>query len=207
MKNTFKFILAFAVVASFAFMKPSENEPKKTINVVIDAGHGGQDEGAKFEGFSEKEIVASIAQKIKKNNANKNVIIHLTRADDTFISLTDRANFINEIKPDLVLSIHVNNNVNKQASGFELFISPKNENYENSKKIANDLNTRFVTNHNVKSRGVKDANFNILRSTPFPSITIELGYISNENDRKFLTNNADQEKIATTILEVISAIK
>lgn len=207
MKNAFKFILAFAVVASFAFIKPSENDPKKTINVVIDAGHGGQDQGAKFGAFSEKEIVASIAQKIKKNNKDNNVIIHLTRSDDNFITLADRANFINEIKPDLVLSIHVNNNANKQASGFELYISPKNENYENSKKIADDLNTRFVTNHNVKSRGVKEANFTILKNTPFPAVTVELGFISNENDRKYLTNNADQEKIATTILEAISAIK
>lgn len=207
MKNAFKFILAFAVVASFAFIKPTENDPKKTINVVIDAGHGGQDEGAKFGAFSEKEIVASIAQKIKKNNKDKNVIIHLTRSDDNFITLADRANFINEIKPDLVLSIHVNNNANKQASGFELYISPKNENYENSKKIADDLNTRFVTNHNVKSRGVKEANFTILKNTTFPAVTVELGFISNENDRKYLTNNADQEKIATTILEAISAIK
>lgn len=207
MKNAFKFILAFAIVASFAFMKPNSNDPKKTITVVIDAGHGGQDEGAKFGVFSEKEIVASIAQKIKKNNKDKNVIIHLTRSDDNFITLADRANFINEIKPDLVLSIHVNNNANKQTSGFELYISPKNENYENSKKIADDLNTRFATNHNVKSRGVKEANFTILKNTPYPAVTIELGFISNENDRKFLTNNADQEKIAVTILEAISAIK
>ncbi len=207
MRNAFKFILAFAVVASFAFMKPNTNDPKKIINVVIDAGHGGQDDGAKFGAFSEKEIVASIAQKIKKNNIDKNVIIHLSRTDDTFISLADRANFINEIKPDLVLSIHVNNNANKQASGFELYISPKNENYENSKKIADDLNTRFVTNHNIKSRGVKEANFTILKNTAFAAVTVELGFISNENDRKYLTNNADQEKIATTILEAISAIK
>lgn len=207
MKNGFKLIVAFAVFACFAFMKPNTNDPKKTITVVIDAGHGGQDEGAKFGEFSEKEIVASIAQKIKKNNTNKNVIIHLTRTDDKFITLADRANFINEIKPDLVLSIHVNNNANKQASGFELYISPKNENYENSKKIADDLNTRFATNHNVKPRGVKEANFTILKNTAFPAVTLELGFISNENDRKFLTNTNDQEKIAVTILEAISAIK
>lgn len=206
MKNGFKLIVAFAVFACFAFMKPNTNDPKKTITVVIDAGHGGQDEGAKFGEFSEKEIVASIAQKIKKNNTNKNVIIHLTRTDDKFITLADRANFINEIKPDLVLSIHVNNNANKQASGFELYISPKNENYENSKKIADDLNSRFITNHNLKSRGVKNASFMLLKESEYPSITLELGFLSNENDRKYLTDQNEQEKIATTILETISAL-
>lgn len=207
MKNTLKFILAFAVFASFAFTTPSENDPKKTITVVIDAGHGGKDDGATFQGFTEKEIVASIAQKIKKNNLNTNVIIHLTRTDDNFITLIDRANFINEIKPDLVLSLHVNNNKNAMLSGVELYVSPKNANYESSKKIADVLNTVLVNNHNLRSAGVKEANFTILKNTEFPAITVELGYISNENDRKYLTSNADQNKIAATILEAISTLK
>lgn len=206
MKNTFKFILACTVLACFAFMKPNSNDPKKTITVVIDAGHGGHDDGAKFEGFSEKEIVASFAQKIKANNTDKNVIIHLTRTDDTFLSLEDRAKFINELKPDLILSLHVNGLKNSNASGVELYVSPKNAQYDISKKIAEDLSSRFVNNHGLKSRGVKDANFNILRSTDFPSITVELGFLSNEYDRNYLTDNNQQEKIAETILELISTL-
>lgn len=204
MKNTFKLILAFVVVASFAFIKPSENEPKKIINVVIDAGHGGHDEGMTVNGFTEKEIVASIAKKIKANNSNKNVVIHLTRTDDNFLSLQDRATLINELKPDLVLSLHVNGNENTNASGVEFYISPKNIMYENSKKIAEDLNSRFVNNHNLNSRGIKDANFTILKDTEYPAITVELGFLSNEKDRKYLTDGDQQEKIAATILEMIS---
>jgi len=206
MKNTFKFILALVVVASFAFIKPKENDSKKTITVVIDAGHGGHDNGMTFEGLSEKEIVASIAQKIKKNNSDKNIAIHLTRTDDQFISLQDRTNFINNLKPDLVLSLHVNGNKNSETSGIELYISPTNVTYENSKKIAEDSNARFVNNNNLKSRGVKDANFTILRDTKYPSITVELGFLSNDNDRVYLTNNEQQEKIAESILELISSL-
>lgn len=206
MKNGFKLIVAFAVFACFAFMKPNTNDPKKTITVVIDAGHGGQDEGAKFGEFSEKEIVASIAKKIKKNNTNSNIIIHLTRTEDRFISLQDRVKYINNIKPNLVLSLHVNGNKNKEASGVELYISSKNTMYETSKKIADDLNSRFITNHNLKSRGVKNASFMLLKESEYPSITLELGFLSNENDRKYLTDQNEQEKIATTILETISAL-
>lgn len=207
MKNTFKFILAFAVVASFAFMKPTSKDPKKVITVVIDAGHGGNDHGMTVDGFSEKEIVFLIAQKIKKNNSDKNVIIHLTRTEDEFIALKDRAKFINDLKPNLVLSLHVNGNENKEASGVELYISPKNVSYDVAKNIAEDLNARLITNHNLKSRGVKDANFMILRETTHPSITVELGFLSNENDRSYLTNDEQQEKIAATILEAISELK
>lgn len=206
MKNTLRFIFAFAVLASFAFIKPKDNDPKKTITVVIDAGHGGHDEGMTIDGFSEKEIVVSIAQKIKKNNSDKNVVIHLTRTDDQFISLQDRTNFINNLKPDLVLSLHVNGNKNSEASGVELYIFPKDETYENSKKIAQDLNTRFVNNNNLKSRGVKDANFKILKDTNYPSITVELGFLSNTNDRAYLTDDEQQEKIAASILELISTL-
>ena len=206
MKNTFKFILACTVLACFAFIKPNSNDPKKTITVVIDAGHGGHDDGAKFEGFSEKEIVASFAQKIKANNTDKNVIIHLTRTEDNFISLQDRAKFINELKPDLVLSLHVNGNENTDASGVEFYISPKSSTYENAKIIAENLNSRFVNNNGLKSRGVKDANFTLLRDTEYPSITVELGFLSNENDRNYLTDNNQQEKIAATILELISTL-
>lgn len=207
MKNTFKFILAFALVTSFAFIKPSENDPKKTITVVIDAGHGGQDDGMTVEGFTEKQIVASIAQKIKQNNSDKNVIIHFTRTDDTFVSLQDRSKFINEIKPDLVLSLHVNGNPNVEASGVECYVSPKNAMYEKSKTIADDLNARLVSNNNLKSRGVKEANFTMLRDSQYPSITVELGFLSNANDREYLTNVGHHEKIANTILETIYAIK
>jgi N-acetylmuramoyl-L-alanine amidase len=206
MKNTFKFILAITVVTCFAFVKPTFNNPNKTITVVIDAGHGGHDDGMKTAGYSEKEIVASIAQKIKNSNFNQNVNIHLTRTDDSFISLQDRAKLINDLKPDLVLSLHVNGNKNPEVSGVEFYVSPKNAKYEDAKKIAEDLNNRFVTNHNLKSRGVKEANFLLLRDSEYPTITVELGFLSNENDRKYLTDDSHQEKIAATILELISTL-
>lgn len=205
MKNTFKFILSLTVFTLFAFNTPP-NDPKKTINVVIDAGHGGQDNGVMIDGFSEKEIVAKITEKIRKNNTNTNVIIHLTRHDDQFISLQDRAKFINEIKPDLVLSLHVNSNKNTDASGVEFYVSPKNVTYAYAKIIAEKLNSTFITKHSFKSRGVNEANFLILRDTEFPSVTVELGFLSNKNDRSYLTSEVEQEKIANTILEVISKL-
>jgi N-acetylmuramoyl-L-alanine amidase len=197
MKNTLRFILALTIVTSFAFMKPVKNAPKKTINVVIDAGHGGHDHGMTVDRFTEKEIVASIAEKIKKNNSNKNVVIHLTRTEDNFISLQERAKLINELQPDLVLSLHVNGNKSTEASGIEIYISPQSSKYENSKLIAT---------HNFKSRGVKDANFMLLRETAYPSITVELGFLSNENDRQYLTNDNQQDKIAIAILETIAEL-
>ena len=178
----------------------------KDCRAVVGLMHQYMDDGMKTAGYSEKEIVASIAQKIKSSNFNQNVNIHLTRTDDSFISLQDRAKLINDLKPDLVLSLHVNGNKNAEVSGVEFYVSPKNAKYEDAKKIAEDLNNRFVTNHNLKSRGVKEANFLLLRDSEYPTITVELGFLSNENDRKYLTDENQQEKIAATILELISTL-
>lgn len=79
--------------------------------------------------------------------------------------------------------------------------------YAQAKTIAEDLNSRFITNHDLKSRGVKDANFTLLKESEYPSITVELGFLSNESDRKYLTDQNEQEKIATTILEAIATLK
>lgn len=83
-ENATKLFLTLTAVLSFAFVKPTPSESKQ-IHVVIDASQGGSDFGATFEGANEKRIVEQITHKIKF--LNKNVVIHLTRSEDKFISL------------------------------------------------------------------------------------------------------------------------
>ena len=111
MKKAIPFFLTFATIVSFAFVTTNSVKSKQ-INVVIDAGHGGSDFGATSSSGIEKQIVAQITDKIKFLNKNGNVTIHLTRIGDQFLSLNDRSAMINKIKPDLVLSLHVNQNLN-----------------------------------------------------------------------------------------------
>lgn len=206
MKNTFKIIVALLVVGSFAFIAPKDSKSKQ-ITVVIDAGHGGEDDGMKINEASEKEIILNITKKIKFQNKDKDIVIHLTRNDDEFVSLIDRTNFINKIKPDLVLSLHVNGIKNETASGIEFFINKENPKYEESKAIAEKLNTKMVKNHSLKSRGVKEAKIFLLRKSEAPAVNVELGFLSNPSDRKFLTDEKQQSRIASTILELITEMK
>jgi len=206
MKNSFKIILALIVVGSLAFIAP--NDPKsKQITVVIDAGHGGKDHGQTIDEISEKEIVEKITNKIKSQNRNKDIIIHVTRDTDEFVSLKDRTDYINKIKPDLVLSLHVNAVKNSTASGIEFFINKENSNYEKSKAIAEKLNEKIVKNHSLKSRGIKEAKLFVLDKSEVPAVTVELGFLSNLNDRKYLTDDNEQSRIASTILEFIGEMK
>ncbi|RTY87251.1 N-acetylmuramoyl-L-alanine amidase [Flavobacterium sp. GT3R68] len=205
MKNTTKLFLALTSVVSFAFVKPSPEEVKQ-INIVIDAGHGGSDMGAKTHLFTEKQIVEQITHKIYAMNTNKNVVIHLTRSSDIFVPLEERTKTINALKPDLVLSLHVNSSKNKSKSGMEMYVAKETPSAPASHTLATQLCNKF-SNTNLKTSEIKTANYHILKKSQVPTILIDLGYLSNENDRKYLTGEEEQNQIAQTIVSFISELK
>jgi N-acetylmuramoyl-L-alanine amidase len=206
MKKSIPVFLACATIVSFAFVKPDIKELKQ-INVVIDAGHGGSDLGATSSSSTEKQIVEQITNKIKFLNKNENISVHLTRIGDEFLSLNDRSAIINKIKPDLVLSLHVNKNSNIAKSGMEFYIANESITNEKSNKIANELRNKFIQNNNLKASEIKNAPFFILKKSEVPAVLVELGYMSNLADRAYLTNDMEQNKIAATIIEFISELK
>lgn len=198
MKNC-KFLTILAILGGLIVMsfKPID---KKVI--VIDAGHGGMDNGAQYNNFAEKQIVLNISEQIKKLNKNSDLEIILLRPDDKAISLTDRAAKINAINPDLVLSLHLNKSTNVDSSGIEAFVSEKNTFYDKSKNLAesflNKLNFKELQNN-----GVKTKDLHILRTSNCPAILLEIGYLSNTNDRNFITSTLGQKEIAEKILNAI----
>lgn len=206
MKNITKLFLVTTAIFSFGFINPTPFEPNK-INIVIDAGHGGHDTGATLDGIMEKQIVEEITNKIKLLNKNENIIIHLTRTDDEFVDLIDRAKFINSVKPDVFISLHVNSNKDEMKSGTEFYVNELSPVCENSKELATKLNNKFIKNNNLKSGKIKHAPYMILKKTTVPGMIFELGYLTNENDKKYLTDSNEQNKIAETILEFASELK
>lgn len=206
MRKSIPLFLACATLVSFAFVKPI---PKKTpqINIVIDAGHGGTDFGATSSSGTEKLIVEQITNKIKFLNKNENVVIHLTRNEDKYLSLSDRAAIINTIKPDLVLSLHVNQSANVAKSGMEFYVANESVVSEKSVLIANALRTKFMQNNTLPSSEVKKAPFFILKKSTAPAIVVELGYLSNLSDRAYLMDDKEQDKIAATIISFVSELK
>lgn len=197
MKNYFKFLAACAVAVCFAFALPEKNDK---LVVVIDAGHGGHDYGASFGGFMEKDINGAVAQKVRQLTNAEEIEIHFTREGDEFISLEDRVKKINAVKPDLVLSLHVNFEVKKQAYGMEFFANKKG-NYR-----AVELENKLVTDSGYESRGVKDGPFYILRKSEAPVVNFQMGFLSHESDRAYLTNEAKQQELAQTIANYLNDI-
>jgi len=206
MRNLVKLSLLVLTFISFSFIS-FDKKNKEEINIVIDAGHGGIDLGATINGLSEKSIVESISTKIRLANNNSNVKIHFTRTEDKLMTLQERVDFINGIKPDLVISLHANSSKNSSANGVECFVSDKSAEYIASNQLAEKLMNAFSLKTPLYIRGVKKAPFFILKKSEVPAITLEIGYISNTKDNDYISNENGQTEIAKIILDFASNLK
>lgn len=200
MRHKFKIALFLITIISLSFTRP-----EKKVDIVIDAGHGGNDLGVTANSITEKQIVEQITNKIKSFNSN--VVIHLTRNEDKFLSLEERTEFINKLKPDLVLSLHVNSSLNNETSGLEFYVAKGTEFFEKSSEIAGKLHNKLSGSTCLKMSGIKTGPFYILKKSDVPAVIVELGYLTNENDKRHLIDDNEQNKIAKSISEFISEMK
>lgn len=192
LKRSVKSLLALTLFAAI-FTLSSFKDSKPQLVVVIDAGHGGKDSG----NLIEKDIVLQISNKLARYSDQKIKIIE-TRSADKFLSLSERVNFINELHPDLFISLHCNASQNADANGVEAFYYDKNKHYQTS----HDYSRIIVENqlNHFKERGeLKVAGFYILKNVEAPALVLELGFISNAKDKAILTNDNHQETIAKSL--------
>lgn len=194
MKKLFIFsgIMLLTAILSSSFT----NSVKRTI--VIDVGHGGDDNGAVADGITEKEITLAVAQKIKELNIGSDIEIVLTRDSDSFNSLQERIDFINSLNPDFVISLHVNWAGNTNLNGTEFYISHNENVNEQSLNLARKIQNEIGNNSEIKKAG-----FKILKNVECPATLVELGFLSNENDRQFLTSEQGQTELAQAIYKAI----
>lgn len=196
MKKLLKIVGLLLITISLSF----STTDKKTV--IIDAGHGGNDPGNISNGITEKEVVLNIAHKIRAMNENENIEIILTRSTDEFISLKDRADHINSLDADLMISLHLNAHYNNTKNGLELFTSKQNKMHERSTEVATKMKNALSTNFSVAE--LKNANFRVLRNVNCPAILIEMGFLTNQEDRNLLTSETGQDKIARIIFQSLN---
>ncbi|MBN1145553.1 MAG: N-acetylmuramoyl-L-alanine amidase [Bacteroidales bacterium] len=149
----FIFFCAFLFLSVTVYSQNGDNE-YKLKTVVIDAGHGGKDPGSVGKRTTEKEIALAIALKLGNyiEQHLEGVKVIYTRKTDVFVELHKRAEIANANKADLFISIHVNGNVNTQASGTETLLiglHRAGENFEVAKKensvilLEEDYSTKY----------------------------------------------------------------
>ena len=220
-------------------------------SVVIDAGHGGPDNG--MSGVSsggvrvqEKQITLAIALKVADALRAQGITVHLTRSRDTLIALSDRGRIANNKRADLFMSIHVNaaNPRWKDPSssrGFETYFlaeaktedesrvermeneavkfetganAPRgdplsfiindmaqNEHLRESSDLAGEVQRRLRAMHPGTDRGVKQANFAVLRGSFMPAVLVEVGFGTNPSEATYLTTPERQAELARAITD------
>ncbi len=100
----------------------SPRQPDRFDRVVIDAGHGGEDQGARGKrGLTEKDVVLDVSRRVARSLESRGVQVLLTRDDDTFVPLEERTSRANDARADLFVSIHANSATRAAPSGVETY--------------------------------------------------------------------------------------
>lgn len=173
--------------------------------VILDAGHGGYDLGAHNQFCEEKVIALKTTMLVKKYLQDKGYRVRLSRQDDTFIPLKERALHANRIHAKVFVSIHYNAARNPSAHGIEVFYYDKNLDWRmhSSKRLASCILSRLLDKTHAASRGIKGGNFLVIRETSMPAILIEAGFITNHEECKKLKDPSYINCIARAIADGI----
>jgi N-acetylmuramoyl-L-alanine amidase len=178
--------------------------------VVIDPGHGGSDVGTQSVSeprYLEKSLNLVTAQFVRSYLQQLGYEVFMTRQSDVFISLEKRAELANEKKPALFVSIHYNSAPSAQAHGVEVFFYHSSDNKHRmikSKKLAQVVLKHILAETEAKSRGVKQANYAVIRLTKMPAILVEGGFVTNDAELQKLKNPDYLKKIAWGISQGIN---
>lgn len=178
--------------------------------ICLDSGHGGIDTGAKNSNIVEKDLNLILSKKLEKQLTSRGAIVYQTREDDYDLSTTttgrkksdlyNRAKYINQIKPDMFISIHLNATTNPSWRGLQIFYTNKNE----QNKIIAEIITSYLKNNMSNVRNTKkDNSYYMYKHINYPGILIEAGFISNPNDNYLLRQSAYQDRLVTLISNAI----
>lgn len=199
------YYLLIICVCTFSFFKVHANNlPLKGKIIYIDAGHGGVDSGAQYKDILEKDINLDIAYELKSKLENKGATVYMTRYDDYDLSNTgamlrkrsdlyNRAQIINNSEADLYLSIHLNSTTSSKWHGVQIFYDDINS---ENKKLADSIQSTFDSNRKISE--INDRY--MYRIVTKPGVLIELGFLSNSNDREGLLNENKREVLINNIV-------
>ena len=196
------------VIIVYIIMKPRIFQKDNRINkcIVIDAGHGGEEEpGCIFGNVYEKDICLQIAKKVEAKLVKEYKKVIMTRTKDVNVTLKERPQIANNQKADIFVSIHQNALENDDiTSGIETWYHPTKD--TQSKILAQIIQENVTSTTGAKSLGIKESKeLAVTKNTKMPSCLVETGFLSSTAERKKLVTSSYQEKIVEGICNGIKA--
>lgn len=172
-------------------------------SIVIDAGHGGFDSGATFEGRKEKDDVLRLALAVGELLSQKGFQVYYTRTTDVYQSPFEKAQAANATGADYFVSLHRNSSPTPNTyNGVETLVYQENQVVND---IANSINSQLEA-VGFKNLGIEERpGLVVLRRTEMPAVLVEVGFLNSDEDNRIFDENFDRiaEAIATGIQEGI----
>lgn len=184
----------------------------KTYDVVIDIGHGGIDGGTSYENYLEKDINLAIGIKLYEELKKRSYHVGVTRLNDYALSddnrekrvrgrhiadLRQRKLIADALEPRTFISLHVNWAKNSKRRGPIVIYQASAKSYSLARIVQSHLNEFYGVNNKV----MRGNSYFLLKHLEMPSIIVELGFISNAEDRSILTDEWKQEELVRAIVE------
>lgn len=160
--------------------------------------------GGSGASYNEKDVALSIAKKTKRILEENGVHVLMTREGDTYPSLDERPALANTNHAALFISIHANstNDTVSSANGIEIYYSTENnnDNYTlTSEAFAKSVLQNVISATGAKNRGVKTANYRVVKMSSMPAVLLETGFFNNPDEFNLLISDEYQEKIAYAV--------
>lgn len=185
------------------FLNPCIKKPLLGKVLVIDAAHGGEmgEDHISINGTRERDINLEIAKNLEERLLELGAIVYMTRREDIYVPITERAKLANDIKPNFFISIHQNYLRNSNLSGTEIYYYRG----DNEAKSLAEIIMSHMEKLEVFNRGIKTADFFLLRDVKVSGLHIEVGYLSNSTEEQRLLSNEFKQEVASAIANSIVA--
>mgnify|MGYP000980899603 CR=1 FL=1 len=163
------------------------------VKIFIDPGHGGIDPGAVANGIQEKNITLQISSRIRDILLSdyEDVSVLMSRTEDQTVGLDSRTNASNNWGADYYVSVHINSG---GGSGFESFVYPGVP--RQTKTFQEFVHQHTISQIEFADRGMKQADFHVLRESQMDAILTENGFIDNVADAAMLKDPDVIEQLA-----------
>ncbi len=170
--------------------------PPRTDHVVaLDPGHGGTDPGAiGVTGLLEKDVVLDVALRLRAFLRQRGVRVVMTREADVFVDLAERVPIALRAGATVFVSIHANASTQGTVRGVETYyLRP------DSVTLATFIQEELGRSLGIPDRGIRTANFKVLRDSPVPAVLVEIGYLTSPEDEALLRTPEFRERVAQAI--------
>ncbi len=191
---------ALAVTPSPSPQVPPPSQGR--IVVTIDPGHGGRDPGAiGIGGLQEKGVVLEISRRVQQRLEANGITVVMTRTGDQTLDLAPRVQAAERARSNLFVSIHANaiSMSRPEVNGLETFFHSG----ASSQALARSIQSSILQRVNIRDRGVKQANFYVLRNTSMPAVLVEVGFLTGREDIVLLRDANSRMQIADAIADGI----